>query len=156
MTVKWIEATVHRLRRAASARAFLPLALVGLLLAPMLGQAMPHASAATPRWRSVVMFDASGTDLAPMLLLSNSYHTAAPVTVAWKVASADAVGIRSHFAVTLLDAQGRTRARLADTTRPGRASSTIVLPACISGCTLRVSVANMNYAVVGYALAPPR
>jgi hypothetical protein len=62
----------------------------------MLGQATPRASAATLRWRSVVMLDASGTDLTPMLLLSNSYRTAAPVTVAWKVAEADAPGIRNR------------------------------------------------------------
>jgi hypothetical protein len=156
MTMTWIEATAHRLRRAASARAFLPLALVGLLLAPLLGQATPRASAGTPRWRSVVLVNDSGTDLTPMLLQSNSFRTAAPVTVAWKVASADAAGIGSHFAVALLDAQGRTRARLADTTRPGRASARIIRPECISGCVLSISIANMNYAVVGYTLAPPQ
>ena len=151
-----IVATLHTPRPRRATRALVPLALVGLLLAPLLGQATPRASAATPRWRSVVMFDASGTDLTPMLLLSNSYHTAAPVTVAWKGASADAVGIRSHFAVALLDAQGRTRARLADTTRAVRASATIIQPECLSVCRLSISVANMHYALVGYTLAPPR
>jgi hypothetical protein len=73
----------------------------------------------------------------------------------WKVASAHAKGMPSRFAVALLDAQGRTQARLADTTRAGRASATIV-PACLRGCALSISVANMQYALVGYTLAPPR
>jgi hypothetical protein len=62
----------------------------------------------------------------------------------------------SRFAVALLDAQGRTRARLANTTRSGRATSTIVLQACVGECTLSISVANMHYALVGYTLALPR
>jgi hypothetical protein len=76
--------------------------------------------------------------------------------MAWQVASAKAKGLPSRFAVAVLDAQGRTRARLADTTRAGRASSTIDLPACLSGCSLSISVANMHYALVGYTLAPAR
>jgi hypothetical protein len=148
-----IAATIHTPRRAA--RALLPLALVGLLLAPLLGRATRRASAATPRWRSVVMLDASGTDLTPMLLLSNFYRTAAPVTVAWKVARADAPGIRSHFAVALMDEQGRTRARLVDTTRAGRASATAVVN-WRGQCYLKISVANMNYAIVGYTTGAAR
>jgi hypothetical protein len=73
----------------------------------------------------------------------------------WKVASAHARGLPSRFAVALLDAQGRTRARLADTTRAGRASATIV-PACLPGRTFSIRVANMTYALVGYTLAPAR
>ena len=74
----------------------------------------------------------------------------------WKVASANALHMPSRFAVALLDAQGRMRARLADTTRAGRAGATIVLTACLSGCSLSISVANMHYALVGYMLAPAR
>jgi hypothetical protein len=51
--VNRITAPLHTPRRAA--RACLPLALVGLLLAPALGQAMPRASADMPRWRSVAL-----------------------------------------------------------------------------------------------------
>src|SRR5918911_5483621 len=138
-------ATMPKPRRAA--RALLPLALAGVLLAsPMLGQATPRASAGTAQWRSIVLVDADGTTLSEMSLLSARFRTMAPVTIVWKVASANAKDMPSRFAVALLDAQGRTRARLADTIRPGRSSSTIVLPACISGCALRVSVANMDYA----------
>jgi hypothetical protein len=72
----------------------------------------------------------------------------------WKVASAHAKGMPSRFTVALLDAQGRMQARLADTTRAGRASTTIDLPACLNECSLSISVANMQYALVGYTLAP--
>jgi hypothetical protein len=72
----------------------------------------------------------------------------------WKVASAHALGLPSRFTVALLDAQGHTRARLADTTRAGRASATIDLPACLNECSFSISVANMQYALVGYTLAP--
>jgi hypothetical protein len=159
MTMKRIKATVHTLGRAARARAVVPLALAGLLGALTLGLAAPRASAVTSSHspsRSLLLVNADGTTYPEITLQSAPFRTAGPVTMVWKVTSANAKGMPSRFAVALLDAQGRTRARLADTTRPGRASATIVLPACISGCTLRVSVANMNYAVVGYTLAPPR
>ena len=154
-----IKATVHTLRRAACARAVVPLALAGLLGALTLGLAAPRASAVTSSHspsRSLLLVNADGRTLPAITLQSAPFRTAGPVTMVWKVSSAHAKGMPSRFAVALLDAQGRVRARLADTTRPGRASSTIVLPACISGCALRVSLANMNYAVVGYTLAPPR
>ena len=156
--MKRIAATVHTLRRAAGARAVVPLVLVGLLLAPMLGQTTPHASAVTSSHalsRSLLLVNADGTTYPQITLQSAPFRTAGPVTMAWKVASAHAKGMPSRFAVALLDAQGRTRARLADTTRAGRASATIV-PECLSGCTLSISVANMHYALVGYTLAPAR
>lgn len=48
------------------------------------------------------------------------------------------------------------RARLADTTRPGRARSTIRLEVCFVGCSVSISVANMNYALVGYTAGVAR
>ena len=153
--MKRIEATVHTLRRAACARAVVPLALAGLLVAPLLGHATPRASAGTPRWRSVVMVNASGTALSRITLLSTSFPAAGPMTMAWKVTSADAAGIHSRFTVALMDEQGRTRARLVDTTRAGRASATADVK-WRGTCYFTISVANMNYAVVGYTLAPPR
>jgi hypothetical protein len=154
--MKRIEATVHTPHRAARAR--LPLALAGVLLAsPVLGgQATPRASAVTPHWRSVVLVNANGTAYTEMMLLSARFHTMAPVTIVWNVASANVKGIRSRFAVALLDAQGRTRARLADTTRPGRASSTIDLQECFHGCNLRISIANMEYGVASYSFTLPQ
>jgi hypothetical protein len=145
-------ATMHMPRRAA--RALLPLALVGLLLAPMLAQDTPRASAVTSS-RSLLLLNADGTTYPEITLQSAPFRTAGPVTMVWKVASAHAMGMSSRFAVALLDAQGRTRAHLADTTRAGRASATIV-PACLGGCVLSIRVANMQYALVGYTLAPPR
>jgi hypothetical protein len=156
MTMKRIAATMHTLRRAASARAVVPLALAGLLGALTLGVAAPRASAGTPHWRSVMLVNADGTTYPAITLLSAPFRTAGPVTMAWKVAATNAMHMPSRFAVALLDAQGRPRARLADTTRAGRASATIDLPACLRGCTLSISVANMDYALVGYTLAPAR
>ena len=150
-----IAATVHTLRRAACARAVVPLALAGLLAALLLGLAAPHASAVTSS-RSLLLVNADGTTLPEITLLSAPFRTAGPVTMVWKVASANARGMPSRFTVALLDARGRTQARLADTTRAGRAGATIVLTACLSGCSLSISVANMHYALVGYTLAPPR
>jgi hypothetical protein len=129
--------------------------LAGLLLAPLLGHALPRAAASTPRWRSVVLLNASGTALTASTLLSAPFHAAGPVTVAWKVAAADAAGYRSYFAVALTDAQGHTRARLATTTRAGRTSATTDVN-WRGTCYLKMSVANMNYAIVGYTLAPAR
>jgi hypothetical protein len=154
MTMKRIAATVHTLRRAACARAVVPLALAGLLGALTLGVAAPRAAAGTPHWRSVVLVDADGTTYPAITLQSAPFRTAGPVTMVWKVTSANARGMPSRFAVALLDAQGRTRARLADTTRAGRASSTIIRPECLGGCSFGISVANMHYALVGYTLAP--
>jgi hypothetical protein len=131
------------------------LALAGLLLASLLGQATPRASAGTPRWRSVVLIDDSGTALTPSTLLSAPFHAAGPVTVAWKVAAADAAGYRNYFAVALTDAQGHTRARLVATTRAGRASATTDVN-WRGTYYIKMSVANMNYAIVGYTLAPAR
>jgi hypothetical protein len=156
--MKTITAAVYTLRRAACARAVVPLALAGLLGALTLGVAVPRASAGTSSHalsRSVVLVNADGTTYPEITLLSAPFRTAGPVTMAWKVASAKAKGMPSRFAVALLDAQGRIRARLADTTRAGRASATIV-PACLPGCTLSIRVANMQYALVGYTLAPAR
>jgi hypothetical protein len=153
--MKTIAATVYTHRRAACAHAVVPLALAGLLGALTLGVAAPRASAGTPHWRSVVLVNADGTTYPALTLLSAPFRTAGPVTMAWQVASAKAKGLPSRFAVAVLDAQGRTRARLADTTRPGRASATI-MPACLGGCTLSIRVANMQYALVGYTLAPAR
>jgi hypothetical protein len=130
--------------------------LVGLLGALTLGVAAPRAAAGTPHWRSVVLVNADGTSYPELTLLSVPFRTAGPVTMAWKVAAAHARGMPSRFAVALLDAQGHPRARLADTTRAGRASATIDLPECLRGCALSISVANMQYALVGYTLAPPR
>src|SRR5918911_2754695 len=138
-------ATMHMPRRAA--RALLPLALVGLLLVPMLAQATTRASAGTSS-RSLLLLNADGTTYPEITLQSAPFRTAGPVTMVWKVASANAKGMSSRFAVALLDAQGRTRARLADTTRAGRASATIIRPECLSGCILSISVANMHYALV--------
>jgi hypothetical protein len=132
------------------ARAVASLALAGLLLAPLLGHALPRASASTPR--PVVLLNASGTALTASTLLSAPFHAAGPVTVAWKVAAADAAGIRSYFAVALTDAQGHTRARLGATTRAGRASATTDVN-WRGTCYLKMSIANMNYAIVGYTLA---
>ena len=129
-----------------------------LLAALTLGVAAPRASAITSTHslsRSLLLVNADGTTYPEITLQSAPFRTAGPVTMAWKVASAHAKGMPSRFAVALLDAQGRTRARLADTTRAGRASATIV-PECLSGCTLSISVANMHYALVGYTLAPAR
>jgi hypothetical protein len=156
MTMKRIKATVHMLRRAACARAVVPLALAGLLGALTLGLAAPRASAVTPRWPSVVLVNADGTSYTQITLQSAPFRTAGPVTMVWKVASANAMHMPSRFAVALLDAQGRTRARLADTTRAVRASATIIQPECLSVCRLSISVANMHYALVGYTLAPAR
>ena len=153
-----IAATVHTLRRAACARAVVPLALAGLLGALTLGLAAPRASAVTSSHspsRSLLLVNADGTTLPEITLLSAPFRTAGPVTMVWKVASANARGMPSRFTVALLDARGRTQARLADTTRAGRASSTIV-PACLSSCLLSIRVANMHYAVVGYTLTPAR
>jgi hypothetical protein len=116
--------------------------------------AAPHASAVTSS-RSLLLVNADGTTLPEITLLSAPFRTAGPVTMVWKVASANARGMPSRFTVALLDARGRTQARLADTTRAGRASSTIV-PACLSSCLLSIRVANMHYAVVGYTLTPAR
>ena len=148
---------MHMLRRAACVRAVVPLALAGLLGALILGLAAPRASAVTSvtSSRSLLLVNADGTTLPEITLLSAPFRTAGPVTMVWKVASAHARGMPSRFAVALLDAQGRMRARLADTTRAGRASSTIV-PACLSSCLLSIRVANMHYALVGYTFAPPR
>ena len=155
--MKRIKATVHTLRRAACVRAVVPLALAGLLGALILGLAAPRASAVTSvtSSRSLLLVNADGTTLPEITLLSAPFRTAGPVTMVWKVASAHARGMPSRFAVALLDAQGRTRARLADTIRAGRASATIV-PACLPGCVLSIRVANMQYALVGYTLAPPQ
>ena len=150
-----ITATLHTPRPGRAARAVISLALAGLLLAPLLGHALPRASAGAPRWRSVVLVDASGTALTPSTLLSAPFHATGSVTVAWKVAAADAAGIRSSFAVALTDAQGHTRARLVATTRAGRASATTVVN-WRGTCYLKMNVANMNYAIVGYTLAPAR
>jgi hypothetical protein len=159
MTMKRIQATVHTLRRAACARAVVPLALAGLLGTLTLGLAAPRASAVTSSHslsRSLLLVNADGTTYPEITLQSATFRTAGPVTMAWKVALANAKSMPSRFAVALLDAQGRTRARLADTTRPGRASATIIRPECVGGCVLSISVANMHYAVVGYTLAPPQ
>ena len=159
MTMKRIAATVHTLRRAACARAVVPLALAGLLGALTLGLAAPRASAVTSSHspsRSLLLVNADGRTLPEITLQSAPFRTAGPVTMVWKVSSAHAKGMPSRFAVALLDAQGRVRARLADTTWAGRASSTIIRPECLRVCRLSISVANMNYALVGYTLAPPR
>ena len=147
-----IAATMHTPHRAA--RALVPLALVGLLLAPMLGQATPRAAAGISP-RSVVLVNDSGTALTSSALLSDLFHTAGSVTVVWKVAGANATGIRSHFAVALLDARGHTRARLVAMTRAGRASATTDAD-CTDGCYLKMSIANMDYAIVGYTVTPAR
>jgi hypothetical protein len=127
----------------------------GTSLTPASGAHAPRASTVTSS-RSLLLVNADGTTYPQITLLSAPFRTAGPVTMVWKVASAHALGMPSRFAVALLDAQGRTRARLADTTRAGRASSTLVLSACVSGCTFSIRVANMQYALVGYTLAPPR
>ena len=138
-------------RRAA--RAVLPLALAGLLLAPLLGRAAPRAAASTPH--SVVLVNVSGTALTPTTLQPALFHVAAPVTVAWKVTPADTAGIRSAFVVALTDAQGRTRSVLVRTTRAGRASATTPA-ACVRGCYLKISIASMDYAIVGYTTGATR
>jgi hypothetical protein len=145
---------MHTPRRAA--RVLLPLALAGVLLAsPVLVQATPRASTGTHQRRSVVLLNASGTVLASSTLLSAPFHTVRSVTVAWKVTSATAKGIRNLFAVALTDAQGHTRARLVTTARAGRATATAEVN-WRGTCYLKVSIANMDYAIVGYTLAPPR
>ena len=126
----------------------------GTSLTPASGAHAPRASAVTSS-RSLLLLNADGTTYPEITLQSAPFRTAGPVTMVWKVASAHALGLPSRFAVALLDAQGRTRARLADTTRAGRASATIDLPACLNECSLSISVANMQYALVGYTLAPP-
>jgi hypothetical protein len=148
---------MHTLGRAACARAVVPLALAGLLGAVTLGLAAPRAAAITSSHslsRSLLLVNADGTTYPQITLLSAPFRTAGPVTMVWKVASAHALGMPSRFTVALLDAQGRMQARLADTTRAGRASTTIDLPACLNECSLSISVANMQYALVGYTLAP--
>src|ERR671936_2539836 len=127
-----IPATVHTLRRAACARAVVPLALAGLLGALLLGLAAPRASAVTSSHspsRSLLLVNADGTTYPEITLQSAPFRTAGPVTMVWKGTSANAKDMPSRFAVPLLDARGRTRARLADATGAGRASSTIDLPA---------------------------
>jgi hypothetical protein len=64
-------------------------------------------------------------------------------------------GIRRHFAVALADTKGHTRARLVATTRAGRATATAEVN-WRGTCYLKMSVANMEYAIVGYTLAPAR
>ena len=146
-----IAVTMHTPRRAA--RAVVSLTLAGLVLAPMLDHAAPRAGASTPR--PVVLVNVRGTALTPTTLLPALFQAAAPVTVAWKVAPADTAGIRSAFAVALTDARGRTRSVLVRTTRAGRASATTPA-ACAGGCYIKISVANMDYAIVGYTLAAAR
>src|SRR5918911_3628483 len=144
---------MHTTRPGRAARAVASLALAGLLVAPLLGHALPRASAST--LRPVVLLNASGTALTPSTLLSAPFHAAGSVTVAWKVAAADAAGYRSSFAVALTDAQGHTRARLVATTRAGRAIATTEVN-WRGTCYIKVSVANMDYAIVSYTLAPAR
>ena len=146
-----IAATMHTPRRAA--RAVLPLALAGLLLATTPGRAASHAAASSAHPR--VLVNVSGTALTPTTLLPNVFHVAAPVTVAWKVTPRDTGGMRSVFAVELTDAQGRTRSVLVRTTRAGRASVTTPA-ACARGCYLKISVASMDYAIVGYTTGAAR
>jgi hypothetical protein len=151
-----IAATLRTARRGHAARALASLAslaLAGLLLAPQLGHALPRASAST--FRPVVLLNDSGTALTPSTLLSAPFHAMGPVTVAWKVAATGAAGIRSSFTVALMDASGHTRARLVATTRAGRASATTDVD-WRGTCYLKMSVANMDYAIVGYTLAPAR
>ena len=71
-------ATMHMPRRAA--RALLPLALVGLLLAPMLAQATTRASAGTSS-RSLLLLNADGTTYPEITLQSAPFRTAGPVTM---------------------------------------------------------------------------
>ena len=143
-------ATKYAPRR--SARAVLPVALAGLLLAPTPVRAASHA-AGTPH--PVVLANASGTALTPTTLLPDLFHVATPVTVAWKVSPVDTGGIHSAFAVELTDAQGRIRSVLVRTTRAGRASVT-TRAACARGCYLKISVTSMDYAIVGYATGAAR
>jgi hypothetical protein len=79
MTMKRIAATVHPLRRAACARAVVPLALAGLLGALTLGVAAPRAAAGTSSHalckaptcsRSVLLVNADGTTCPALTLLS--------------------------------------------------------------------------------------
>jgi hypothetical protein len=128
---------------------------LGTSLTPASGAHAPQASAVTSS-RSLLLVNADGTTYPALTLLSAPFRTAGPVTMVWKVASADTMGMPSRFAVALLDAQGRTQARLADTTRAVRDSATIIRPECLSVCRLSISVANMHYALVGYTLAPAR
>ena len=138
-------------RRAA--RAVLPLALAGLLLAPTPGWAASRAAASSAHPR--VLVNDSGTALTPTTLLPNLFHVAAPVTVAWKVKPVDTGGVHSAFVVELTDAQGRTQSVLAQTTRAGRASATT--PAtCKRGCYLKISVTSMDYAILGYTTGAAR
>jgi YVTN family beta-propeller protein len=69
-----IEATLHSSppRRAPGARAVVPLALAGLLLAPLLGHALPRASASM--LRTVVLLNTSGMALTPSTLHSALSH----------------------------------------------------------------------------------
>src|SRR5437764_9494790 len=64
-------ATMHAPRHAA--RALLPLALVGLLLAPLLGQATPRASAVTAS-HALLLVDADGTTYPAITLLSAPFR----------------------------------------------------------------------------------
>ena len=68
-----IAATLHTPRRAT--RAVVPLALAGLLLAPLLGHAAPRAAASTPR--PVVLVNVRGTALTPTTLLPALFHVPA-------------------------------------------------------------------------------
>src|ERR671936_879795 len=107
MTMKWIEATVHTLRRATCARAVVPLALAGLLGALTLGLAAPRASAVTSSHspsRSLLLVNANGAAYPQIRLQSAPFRTAGPVTRVWKVASAPAAGMRCRLALMLLDA----------------------------------------------------
>ena len=60
-----IVATLHTPRPRRATRALVPLALAGLLLAPLLGQAAPRAAASTPR--PVGLVNVRGTALTPLL-----------------------------------------------------------------------------------------
>jgi hypothetical protein len=64
-------------------------------------------------------------------------------------------GIRRHFAVALADAQGHTWARLVATTQAGRSSATANRD-CANGCSITISVANIDYAIVGYTTGVAR
>jgi hypothetical protein len=143
--------TKYAPRRAA--RAVLPVALAGLLLAPTPVRAASYAAAGTPH--PVVLANASGTALTPTTLLPDLFHVVAPVTVAWKVSPVDTGGIHNAFTVELTDAQGRIRSVLVRTTRAGRASVTTPA-ACARGCYLKISVTSMDYAIVGYATGAAR
>lgn len=148
--MKKIAAMMYTPRRAA--RAVVPLALAGLLLAPTPGRAASHAAGSA---HPLVLVNDSGTALTPTTLLPDLFRVAAPVTVAWKVTPVDTGGVHSAFAVELTDAQGRTRSVLVRTTHAGRAS--VTTPAtCTDGCYLKISVAGMDYAIVGYTTGAMR